>query len=541
MFKEKVSSGRKFSKLFFQNKKSEPLAMKIWISFLAVLFLGFKVLNVWSFDFKTAPVGEQKIQNEQSSLSEALKAKQEKQSSPHQKENKNQGEIKEKNLPDKGQVQGQKEKPDQSKQSPLKKNIFQSFGFKNVFQKESSPPCTKSVELSGVIGPASLDTLEHAIRLTKKDNCSSLLVLINTPGGSLLSTRKMVSAILDSPVPVLCLVYPSGAHAGSAGAIVMQACHINGAVQATNMGAATPILGGGKDAPKDLRNKMINDAASWLDSLTDLRKRNKKFGREIVTKARALSAKSAYENKAIDFYGQSIEEFLRFAQGRKVQVRLNKNTEVNTGAVQVISLGVRQKVIQLITDPQMVYLLFMGSLLLIYFEITHPGTVVPGVLGAIGLIVSFIGMHKLNFVWGGLILMLLGVFFMVLEAFVSGFGILGGAGAVSFIVGSFFLFDPSKTGGLDIPTTTILITSAFFISASLGLAYLAYTALRAKTGGEKYWAGKTGVVAEIQTESSGLMEINGETWKYKCSQKLKKGDAVKVVCYKKMVFEVVKA
>ena len=536
-----MSSDSGYSISFSESKRLQK-AMKIWLYFFAVLFLGFRVLNAWSFDFKTAlselplsgsaPVEQQKVQTGLSSLSDSLKAKQQNSANQNKSQNELESNKEQKKL-DESSVQGQELKPQNQKE----KNIF---GFK-FFQKEPPSSCTKSVELSGAIGPASLDTLEHAIRLTEKDGCSSLLVLINTPGGSLLSTRKMVSAILDSPVPVLCLIYPSGAHAGSAGAIVMQACHINGAVQATNIGAATPVLGGGKDTPKDLRNKMVNDAASWLDSLTDLRKRNKKFGREIVTKAKALSAKSAYENKAIDFYGQSIEEFLRFANGRKVQVRLNKNTEVKTGEVQIISLGVRQKVIQLITDPQIVYLLFMGSLLLIYFEITHPGTVVPGVLGAIGLIVSFIGMHKLNFVWGGLILMLLGVFFMVLEAFVSGFGILGGAGAVSFIVGSFFLFDPSKTGGVDIPTSTILITSALFISASLGLAYLAYTALRAKTREEKNWTGQTGTVVEVQTESKGLMEINGETWKYKCSQKLKKGDAVKVVCYKKMVFEVVKA
>lgn len=416
------------------------------------------------------------------------------------------------------------------------KKIFKKIYFDSVLGKKK---CTKQIQMKDTIGPASLDILEHAIQLTKKDQCSSLLLLINTPGGSLLSTRKIVEVILDSPFPILCLVYPGGAHAGSAGAIIMQACHVNGAVTATNIGAATPVLGTGKDVSKDLRKKLVNDTTSWLDSLTDLRARNKKFGREIVTEARALSGKSAYEIGAIDFYGQSIEEFLAFAQGRKVQVREKKNVPVQVGQVQSIQLGARYQLISFITDPQIIYLLFIGSLLLLYFEITHPGTIVPGVLGVIGLTISFIGMHKLNFVWGGLFLIILGVIFMILEAFVAGFGILGGAGAISFVIGSFFLFDPSKTGGLDIPVSTIIATSVVFISIAMGLAYLAYTALRKRRDIEN-WVGEKGEVVEVKSSLNGLIEINGETWKYKSKKPLKKGDIVKVVGYRKMVFDVIK-
>ena len=414
------------------------------------------------------------------------------------------------------------------------KNIFDQITTKDAFQK-----CTKQAVIESAIGPASLDILKYSIRLAKKDSCSSLLLLMNTPGGSLLSTRKMVEVILDSEIPILCLIYPSGAHAGSAGAIIMQACHVNGAVTATNIGAATPIMGSGKDISKDLRQKMINDTTSWLDSLTQLRKRNKQFGRDIVTQAKAVSGLKARQIGAIDFYGQSIEEFLAFAGRQKTQIKNTQNTPVVVGELQSIPLGVRHQLIQFMTDPQMIYLLFIGSLLLLYFEITHPGTIVPGALGGIGLIISFIGMHKLNFVWGGLILILLGVIFMILEAFTAGFGILGSAGAVSFIVGSFFLFDPSKTGGAVIPVSTIILVSLLFIAITMCLAYLAYTALRKKRNTYE-WVGDTGEVVEIKGEGRGLMEINGEIWKYRSKDQLKKGDTVKVLCYKKMAFEVAK-
>lgn len=413
----------------------------------------------------------------------------------------------------------------------------------SVVSKVSTAPgsCTKELVIENVIGSATLDALEKAIALAEQDGCSSLLLLINTPGGLVLSTRKIVEAILDSSVPILCLVYPSGAHAGSAGAIILQACHVNGAVEATNIGAATPIVNTGGEVSEDLRKKMVNDATSWLDSLTELRKRNKKFGRDIITDAKAVSSQEAHKIGAIDFFGSTKEEFLQFAHGRKVQVQDKKNQPVQVGVLQPIKLGMRHHVISFVTDPQIAYLLFTGSLLLIYFEITHPGMVVPGVLGVTGLILSLTGMHKLNFVWGGLLLMLLGIVFMVLEAFTSvGFGILGLAGAASFVVGSFFLFDPNQTGGVDIPTATIVITSLFFAVTSLGLAYMAFTALRKTKDDEKNWLGLSGEIVQVKSNSTGLMQTQGEVWKYRCKEPLQKGDIVKIVRYSGMVFEVQK-
>ena len=433
-------------------------------------------------------------------------------------------------------------------QSKVKKDVStakeQALSAKepSILSKTLAPgACTKELVIKDVIGSAALDSLQKAINLTKKDGCSSLLLLINTPGGLVLSTRKIVEAILDSSLPILCLVYPSGAHAGSAGAIILQACHVNGAVEATNIGAATPILNTGGKVSEDLRKKMVNDTTSWLDSLTELRKRNKRFGRDIITEAKAVSGRDAYKIGAIDFFGSTKEEFLKFAHGQKVQIQDKKDQAVQVGLLQPIQLGIRHHVVSFVTDPQIAYLLFTGSLLLIYFEITHPGMVVPGVLGVTGLILSLTGMHKLNFVWGGLILMFLGIVFMVLEALTAvGFGILGLSGAASFVVGSFFLFDPSKTGGVDIPHSTIIVTSLIFTGISLGLAYMAFTALHKKRDDEKNWLGLNGEVVKVQSNSTGLMQTQGEVWKYHCKKPLQKGDIVEIVRYSGMVFEVQK-
>ena len=429
------------------------------------------------------------------------------------------------------------------KQKTHKKTPPARLSNKNVRKAKRLPSsgCTKELVVKSVIGPASLNSLNHALTMARKDQCSSLLLLINTPGGSLLSTRKIVEGILDSEIPILCLVHPAGAHAGSAGAIILQACHVNGAVKTTHLGAATPIVGSGKDLAKDLRKKMINDTTSWLDSLTELRKRNKKFGREIIQDAKAVNAREAYRIGAIDFFAENKEDFLLFAQDRTVMMKDSQTIKVQVGQLESIPLGLRHHFVSFITNPEMVYLLFIGSLMLIYFELTHPGTIAPGVLGAIGLIVSFIGMHKLNFVWGGLFLILLGLIFIVLEWFVTSFGVLSIAGVVSFVIGSFFLFDPSKTGGVSIPTSTIVFVSLAFSIFSLGIAYLAFGSLRkSRKREEEKWIGLEGTVTQVQTASKGLFDIKGEIWKYTSSDVLKVGDKVKILKYKSMVFTVQK-
>ena len=401
--------------------------------------------------------------------------------------------------------------------------------------------CTTELVVEKNIGPGTLDSLENALRVTEKKGCSSLLLLINTPGGNLLSTRKIVEVILNSRVPILCLVHPVGAHAGSAGAIILQACHINGALTATNLGAATPILGTGKNMAKDLRNKMINDTTSWLDSLTELRKRNKKFGREIVVNAKAVKASEAFKLGAVDFFGSTKEDFLKFAHGRKTQIQDKEGVSVRIGEIHEISRGLRYYFVHFITDPEFVYLLFLGSLMLIYFELTHTGFILPGVLGVMGLVLAFIGMHKLSFAWGGVMLILLGLIFMVLEAFITSYGVLALSGVVSFVFGSLFLFDPSKTGGLTIPLSTIIIAGIIFSTFSIGLAYLALASLRkSRKKEEEKWIGEEGEVVQIKTEEKGLFEINGEIWKYKSKDSLKKGDRVRILSYNRLVFEVEK-
>ncbi len=403
--------------------------------------------------------------------------------------------------------------------------------------------CTVELKIEGVIGAAILDIIERAIRTVDKKNCSALLLLINTPGGQLFTTRKIVDRILNTDFPVLCLIYPAGAHAGSAGAIIMQACHVNGGIETTNIGAATPIAGGGQKISDDLRKKLINDTTSWLDSLTQLRKRSKKFGREIITEAKALSAQSAKKEGGIDFVGKTKREFLQFAEGRTVTVRDGKQNIVQVGELLPVQLGFRYRLVSLITEPELIYILFTGSLLLLYYEITHPGLGAPGVLGAIGLVLSFVGMHKLDFSWAGLILLLLSVALFLAELFISGFGIFGAGAIVSFLLGSFLLFDPAKTGGIDISASLIFSVTGLFALFMGTVTYLALSTLRRKKPKiSDDLMDTTAPPAEVvhvnKDGISGLVFVNGENWRFECKEKVNKGDKVQVLSHSHLILKV---
>jgi membrane-bound serine protease (ClpP class) len=403
-----------------------------------------------------------------------------------------------------------------------------------------TPACHVEVTLDGAIGPASLDLFKRAQDRVKSNRCESLLVLVNTPGGNLQTTRLIVEGILSSPHPVLCLVYPSGGHAGSAGAIIMQACHVAGAIEATNIGAATPVSGGGEAIPDDLRKKLLNDTRSWVEGLAKLRGRSEEFARQIVEDAKAVSATEALRLKAIEHVGANRDEFLKFANGRTVKLPDNKEVKIKTGDAVIFKQDLRYRVMDILMNPQVAYMLFMASLGLLYFEITNPGLIAPGVIGGVGLVLSLVSMHMLDVTWGGVILILVGIAFLIAEAFTAGFGILGVGGVVAFFIGSLFLFDPETTG-LVLPLSTILPTTILMGSIMLGIAYLALTSRHRRThAGFDDIVGGTGVVSEVQPGDGrfGFIEIGGEIWRVTSDAPLAIGQRVKVLSHQGLTLQV---
>ncbi len=404
---------------------------------------------------------------------------------------------------------------------------------------EAKETCTLEIKIEGVIGPGVTDYLDRAMKKAKDLECSSILALINTPGGNLESTRMIVEKILNSEIPFLCLVAPQGAHAGSAGAIILQACHVNGALKATNIGAATPVAGTGQEIPKDMRNKLINDTVSWLEGVTKLRGRNLEFSRKIVDEAKAVSSEEAARIKAIDILADDIKGFLTKAQGKKVKIN-QKDHEVVIGEIESYKQDSRFHVLQIFSDPQIAYLIFMGSLALLYFEFTHPGTLVPGVIGAIGLIVSMISFHKMDVWWGGLALMVLGVAFLIAEIFVTSFGILGIGGIIAFVLGGIFLFDSSQTA-YSLPIMTILPTAIVLGGTMIGVGYMLLRTrkLKVQTGSEEM-LGKTGKVKSLENARSGNVQLHGELWKFVSQEDLSINDQIVVIAVDGLTLKVKK-
>jgi membrane-bound serine protease (ClpP class) len=410
----------------------------------------------------------------------------------------------------------------------------------SALNAQAQTRCTAEVDVTDTIGPATLDLLQRAEGFAERENCSSILLLINTPGGSLDSTRKIVEMILNSKYPYLCLVSPSGGHAGSAGAIILQACHVNGGVQGTNLGAATPVTMGG-EMPEDIRKKVMNDTRSWLESLTKLRGRSEKFGQDIILDAKAVTAEEAHRLKAIDFVGPGKLEFLKFAGNRKVKMAGGLEAKVEAGDTKTFVHDTRYKALALLTDPQLAYMILLGSLGLLYFEITHPGTMIAGVVGSIGLVVALVALHKLEVEWGGLALILLGVAMLIAEMFVPAFGILGIGGIAAFIFGSIFLFDPVKTGGYQLPLTLILPVALFMAAVFLGVGLLFLKTRKVqKKGGFEDLLGLKARVVRVENNAglAGAVELRGEIWSFQSKVPLNVSDEVFVNGYSGLILKV---
>ena len=420
------------------------------------------------------------------------------------------------------------------------KALIAIFFVVNFWGINSWSICTGEMTINGAIGPATVDYLDFSIEKSIEHKCSSLLILINTPGGSLQSTHLIVESILNSKIPVLCLVYPSGGHAGSAGAIILQACHVSGGINPTNIGAATPILMGGEEMGKDLRKKMVNDTVSWVEGLAKLRGRSLAFAKAIVEKAESLGATQAAQIGGIDFVVSVKNEFLEKSNGREVLLKENLKGKVEAGEIFEIKPGLRHILLDFVADPQFAYFIFMGSIALLYFEITHPGIFAPGVIGAIGLVLSLVSFHKLNVWWGGVALLFLGIIMLVLEAFVPSFGALGIGGIIAFTVGSLFLYDPVKSGYV-LPRSSVLPTTILLAAVMLGLGYLVMQTRKIKKhGGFDDLVGAEGVVVSVDESSphEGYIEINGEHWRFQCESKLQVHQRVKVLSHKELVLKV---
>lgn len=417
--------------------------------------------------------------------------------------------------------------------------LFSVRGMAQESAVDRKTSCTSEAAIDGAISTSTYDFVERALRRSVRESCSSILFTINTPGGSLQTTRMIVEKILASPIPVLCLVSPEGGHAGSAGALIMLSCHVSGMLAATNVGAATPIAGGGASLGDDLRKKIVEDTKSWAISLSKKRGRSTTFAEKIITEAKAYDAEEALKLGGIDIVAKSIPDFLKQANGREVLMAATlegdggTKVKVETGSTLSIEKDWREKLLSVVTDPEFSYLLFMAALALLYFEITHAGAIAPGVAGAVLLVTSLVSFQKLDVQWGGVGLIVLGIAFLIAEAFVPSFGALGIGGIIALGVGSAFLYDPAN-GGLTLSPWLSLGVPLVLGAALLALAIWIYRSRRRSRGKESL--SEAGIIGEHvliervdQDARFSTVTVRGEIWAVEATHDLNVGDRVRVV------------
>ncbi len=392
-----------------------------------------------------------------------------------------------------------------------------------------------TVEINGAIGPAHPVVLKEALRVAQEQNAKALLIKLDTPGGLSSSMRQMIQSITNSPVPVISYVTPRGAHAASAGTYLLYASHLAAMSPGTNLGAATPISLAQPstfqetNATSTAEKKALNDAIAYITSLAQMNERNVTWAVNAVESAQSLSAQDALRLGVIDIIADDTASLLEKIEGRTVKLLGVPATLHTAGsAIVVYEPDWKNRFLATVTDPNIAYILLLVAIYGIFFEMMNPGSIFPGVIGAISGVIALFALNMLPFSYAGLLLIMLGIAFMVAEVFVAGFGILGIGGVVAFAFGSLLLFDTDTLGSsisLSLVIALSLISLAFFmLVANL---FLRSRSAKVVTGAEEM----VGADAEVvKSDEEGYHVLcHGEIWRAHSDTYLSVGQKVRVV------------
>ncbi len=414
--------------------------------------------------------------------------------------------------------------------------------------------------IDGPISPATADYAVRGIRKAKENGAQLVVLQIDTPGGLDTSMRTLVKEILASPVPVATFVAPGGARAASAGTFILYASHVAAMAPGTNLGAATPVqIGGpGKDAqpqPDDkkagkgggneskgpaLTRKQIEDAAAYIRSLAQMRGRNAQWGEQAVRDAVSLSATDALARDVIDLIARDTPELLDQLDGRTVKMQDGERKLQTRGAqTQAIDPDWRARLLAVIANPSVALILMMIGIYGLILEFANPGFIVPGIVGAVCLLLAFYAFQLLPVNYTGIALILLGIALIVAEAFAPSFGALGIGGIAALAFGTVIFVDPAELGSYA-PSTTFLVA----LPAVLGAALLATVLLAVKARRRPVVSGIEDLVcargeALEDFAQEGWVQVRGERWRGRSPAPLARGQALRVTAMKGLVLDVV--
>ena len=437
----------------------------------------------------------------------------------------------------------------------------------------AAPAPVLLLTVNGAIGPATADYVHRGIEHARAQGAQLLVLQMDTPGGLDTAMRAIIKDILAAPMPVAAFVAPAGARAASAGTYILYASHIAAMAPATNLGAATPVQigggsgggasGGGKDdegkdggdgrpgkagkgagkggdlSADTMTRKQVHDAAAYIRGLAQMRGRNVEWAERAVREAVSLSSAEAQKLKIIDLVAEDVTQLLQRVDGLKISIAGSERVLATAGvAAAAFEPDWRTRLLSVITDPSIAYMLVLLGLYSIMFEFYNPGMVLPGVVGAICVLVALYAFQMLPVNYAGLALILLGIGFMVGEAFFPAYGSLGVGGLVAFVVGSVILIDT------DIPNYGIpyALIGGFAAASAAFLILMVGVALKARrrpvVSGREELIGSTGEVLE-DFEQEGWARVHSETWRVRAAMPLKAGQRVRIAAMNGLVLEVI--
>ncbi len=386
------------------------------------------------------------------------------------------------------------------------------------------------IKLTGPIGPVSVQQVSSAIERAEDDQSECLVVMLDTPGGLLDSTQLIIKDILASNVPVVVYVAPSGAGAGSAGVFITMSAHVAAMAPGTSIGAAHPVSAGGAVADSVMNEKIENFSASYIRSIAEKHGRNADWAEQAVRKSVALTDREAVEQNVVDLNVATLDSLLVRIDGTVVEVREGSRVlRTKDAEVQIREMDWHHRVLHILSNPNIAYLLMMLGFYGLIYEFINPGAIFPGVVGGMCVIIGLFALQTLPINYAGLLLLLLGLGLFVTELFVVSGGLLALGGAISFTIGSMMLIDspyPYLRISLYAIIPAVIATGTFVLFAA---GYALRAQKRRTTTGDQGLIGETGDARTAVDARSGSVFVHGEYWSATSAVPVESGAPVRVV------------
>jgi len=393
------------------------------------------------------------------------------------------------------------------------------------------------VKVAGTVNPGLAEFMIRSLETSSREGAACLVIQLDTPGGLALSMRSIVMAMLASEIPVVVYVSPSGARAASAGVMITLAADIAAMAPGTNIGAAHPVNLGQKEMDKAMAEKVVNDMVAYTKSISEKRGRNSEWAEKAIRDSVSVTEKEALDLKVIDLIAKDLDDLIEKIDGRELK---EKGTLRTRGVKRVVlTESLRDKILKTLSDPNIAYLLMMIGMAGLYFELSHPGAIFPGVIGAISLILAFFAFQTLPVNYAGILLIVVALILFILEMKVTSYGLLSLGGIISLFLGSLMLFEgdggaPEMRLSWRVLIPTVIMVSGFFMVVA-GLVFRSQIS-KPRTG-DKGLIGEVGVVKE-RLAPRGKVFVHGELWNAEAPELIEAGANVRVIGMDHLVLKV---